>query len=93
MKAVSLILAPFGIFGVIWLEATVIKDLWAWFLVPLFHVPVIGAAQALGLSLVTVSLGQVQSCANNKNLLRDTVLTALLRWALGFATAKYLGLV
>lgn len=39
-------------FGTAVLKGWVLTKLWVWFIIPIFHLPVLGIAQAIGISLI-----------------------------------------
>ncbi len=77
------------------LQGVVVNDLWAWFIIPLFGLPVIGVIGAIGLVLVVSATRGYTGLGERSQYpwwvsYTTGVLYTLMLWGIGWAFSHYL---
>ena len=73
------------------LRGWVISIMWGWFVVPVFHLPVLGVLQAMGLALVVGVIMPGYSSAKNENKSLLTLVGEFIAIAFGPLVALFIG--
>jgi len=89
-----ILLATIGVVGACLLNAWVLTRLWAWFLVPIFHLPGLGLAGATGVSVVITLLTHQSTPAGPKKsvgqLTGEVIATPLTLLLIGYVAHLFL---